>query len=173
MKIILSVLLFFSLSFSYAQTSSDSSKTTGYNLILETGIHVGITEYGKEYFDFNILNGYNFNEFISLNFGTGVIYEFQKKATIPLFIDARANFIDARTAPFINVAYGKIFSIEDFKKVTPIFKLGFGINLKRESFIIFNYNWQEEKAIIFSYPFNTSSKIVSASSLGINIGYIF
>jgi len=157
----------------YLYSQENENSNAGYNFIVETGLHIGITEYGPEYADINLLNGYKFNEFISVNIGTGVLHEFSKYTYIPIYIDLRANFIDNKVSPVINIAYGKILKISEAAKNSPLFKLGFGVSLKKQTYIILNYNWQQKKSFELIPPYTIKSEIISASSIGVNLGFVF
>lgn len=104
-------------------SKNSSQKKSGYLGIVELGYAFGIKG-AYDFLNFNFINGYKFNPYFSLGFGTGLKYYFESKAlAIPFFADFRGYFIDGNVTPYIGLGVGySIFVKPEFHS------LGFLLN---------------------------------------------
>ncbi len=112
-----------------SKSNSSSGLSSGYLRIINFGFGFGLGDYGKgtSCLKLEVINGYQFNPYFSLGFGTGLKFYFNKykssSLVIPLFADFRAHFIDYIVSPYIDLGIG--YTIE----ATPEFRgLGFMLN---------------------------------------------
>ena len=110
------------------KSNSSSGLKSGYLGILNVGYGFGAGHDSKgiDFAKFDFINGYQFNPYISLGFGTGIKYYFDddnSSLVIPLFLDIRAHFIDYMVSPYVAIGIG--YTLE----ATPEFRgLGFMLN---------------------------------------------
>ncbi|NKI28189.1 hypothetical protein HCG49_16665 [Arenibacter sp. 6A1] len=77
---------------------------------VDIGYQKGIWDYGMDRWKLNIVNSYAFSPIVSLGIGTGLrYYKESEAALIPLFANARINFLDATHTPFIAFDIGYSF----------------------------------------------------------------
>ncbi|MEI7980909.1 MAG: hypothetical protein WCI71_04605 [Bacteroidota bacterium] len=106
-------------------SKKSSQFKSGYLRLFETGYGFGIGDNkGNGFIKFHAINGYQFNPYFSLGFGTGLKYYIDAESLlIPLFVDLRAHFIDGTVSPYFALGIG--YSLQ----VIPKFKgLGFLLN---------------------------------------------
>ncbi|TFH05256.1 MAG: hypothetical protein E4H06_01680 [Methanosarcina sp.] len=88
-----------------------SYKKSGYLGIVELGYAFGIKK-AYDFLNFNVINGYKFNHYFSLGFGTGLKYYFESSAlAIPLFADFRGYLLDGNITPYIELGIGYSFLV--------------------------------------------------------------
>ena len=133
-----------------SKSKNNSEVKSGYLGILNIGYGFGIGHDSKgfDFGKFDFINGYQFNPYFSLGFGTGLKFyfdEFSTSLVIPIFADFRAHFIDYIASPYIAVGIG--YTLE----ATPEFGgLGFMLNPS----------------------LGASIKISKRSALNIGVGYL-
>jgi len=131
-------------------SNKSSGLKSGYLGILNVGYGFGVGHDSKgiDFGKFDFINGYQFNPYFSLGFGTGLKFYFDESNTslvIPLFADFRAHFIDYMVSPYVAVGIG--YTLE----ATPEFRgLGFMLNPS----------------------LGASIKISKRSALNIGVGYL-
>jgi len=59
----------------------------------------------------HVINGYQFNPYVSLGAGVGLDVYFDDGLTLPLFADLRINFLDKRVSPYIAFDIGYTFRL--------------------------------------------------------------
>lgn len=78
-------------------------------------------------FSLQTINGYFFNPYFSAGIGVGLDgYRNPNFNTLPLFLDLRAYFIDAKASPYLYMDYGVLAKIEGGKNNGSIFNIGVG-----------------------------------------------
>jgi hypothetical protein len=110
-----------------------SKKRSGYIGIVETGYSFGFGGEGvnSNSISFDIINGYRFNPYFSLGAGAGLhYYQNEKTYLIPLFADARVNFINNRISPYLSLGLGCSFYTSNFDVAGIFFNPTAGIKLK-------------------------------------------
>ena len=88
---------------------------------------------------------------MSLNLETGYTYIFYSNYPyeFPILIDFRVFFSNKKYSPIVNVGYGNIyFKKEKFKKKSSFFKLVFGLNLTKGSFVFITYKMQKKSFLV-------------------------
>src|SRR5690606_13442150 len=74
----------------------------GYKGIFEVGYNVGTGTYKMDRAKVNFINGYQFNPYFSLGAGVGFRNYFDPNVQlVPIFLDARFDFLDRAASPFI------------------------------------------------------------------------
>lgn len=107
-------------------------KNKGYQGIIELGYIISVdlssTPWSYTYLKFNIINGYKFNQHISLGIGTGVRYG---SSSIPLFIDFRAKFNNNNNNifPYLSIDVGYVFGRTNYVSAF-LFNPNFGVGIK-------------------------------------------
>jgi len=74
----------------------------------------GIVEFGVEYYygaRLSIINGYQFNPYVSLGLGTGLNWCYPENLYIPVFADLRVNFLNKRVSPYTSLDVGYSFAL--------------------------------------------------------------
>jgi len=152
----------------------------GYRGVLDVGYQIAIGDFGIDRLKIDFINGYQAGPYVSAGLGTGVRYYFDAEALlIPVFVNMKANFIDARATPYLAVSVGYSFdATNDFKGVGLLFNPTVGI-----SFIFNNYSlniglgYELQKMDFFFYSFGTGNiyDIGSQNSgtLSLSIGMSF
>jgi len=150
-KTIISIILFiFSISVLH---SEESKKVVGYRGIIETGYELGFKEYNSR-FKANIINGYQFNNFLSLGLGIGVkAFNDMDMYKYPVYIDFRTKFVDREASPFFGFAAGLLF--EETRN-------NFG-----ENEIVSGYIFHTQLGVIIKTSTNTSINL----SLGVDFPF--
>jgi hypothetical protein len=96
--------------------SGSSGRQSGYLGVLDFSYGIGLSE-TYDMFQINVINGYRFNPYFSLGFGTG--FEFIPKTDaliIPLYADLRGYFIDGVITPYLGLDLGySILTKPDFQ----------------------------------------------------------
>lgn len=100
----------------YGQVENHSKQ--GYQGMFNIKYAIGVEHEGTNIVEFNLVNGYRFNQYIFVGGGIGVNYYYQgsKNTFIPVYVDFRAYFTDNEVTPYININLGYSF-YESKKKV--------------------------------------------------------
>lgn len=86
---------------------SQSRKTKGYRNFTTLGVTIGTGDYGDEAIEVLTSHGYQFNPYFYLGGGLGVSYHTDWETTfIPIFANARVNFLNANIVPFFDFKIG-------------------------------------------------------------------
>jgi hypothetical protein len=111
---------------------TNSGLVSGYRGISEIGYQFGVGTYGLDRLKLNIVNGYQFNPYLAIGFGTGLRYYFENRAAlIPVFCDFRVNFKDKIVSPYLSVGAGYTFdATNSFEEVGFLFNPALGISFK-------------------------------------------
>ena len=62
----------------------------------------------------DIINGYQFNPYFSLGFGTGLHAYFDEGLLMPFFVDLRINYMDRKISPYTSLGIGYSFNLTDY-----------------------------------------------------------
>jgi hypothetical protein len=92
------------------------SREPGYVGILDVGyaIGIGVGRYGLDCINLTMINGYRFNPYFSLGFGTGArVYHAADAILIPFFANLQANFINRAVSPYFALNIGYSFNASD------------------------------------------------------------
>jgi hypothetical protein len=150
----------------------------GYKGLVEFGYDIGIGDFGKDRFKLNLVNGYQFNQYISLGLGTGLRYYFDyKEALIPIFADIRVNVIDNDVSPYLSLGIGYTFdATNNFKGVgfllNPTVGVSFMISDKSAFNVGIGYEMQKMRFFYFSgNNFNVFTD--NSGAVSINVGLSF
>jgi hypothetical protein len=105
--------------------SSSSKHESGYVGVVDVGYAVGVGDYGLNFINLTMINGYKFNPYFSLGFGTGTRLYYDSDAILtPFFLNFQVNFIDSPIYPFFALSTGYSFDLSDDFEAT-----GFLVNL--------------------------------------------
>lgn len=86
----------------------------GYRGFVDMGYIAGLGTYGSDGIEINTSHGYQFNEHFFVGGGLGIHYHGDYDvATVPVFVEGRANFIKGRIAPFASVRVGVSAIVDD------------------------------------------------------------
>src|SRR6185503_7135903 len=157
-----------------------SALKKGYQGIAEIGM--GVT-YGSditganETVKVNMINGYRFNPFLAVGVGAGArfLLHDDNSVLIPLFVDVRANMINAKTSPYISVSAGHLYrASSNFASFGTLFGFGVGVTIKLTDKNSLNLGLSYE-AVGSSGNDYFMSEIFSGKyrSLGFNLGFNF
>ena len=97
---------------SYGRSAGFQAKSRSYAGLLEAGYGIGVNGYGSR-FEFDVVNGYQFNPYFYLGFGIGVNVWTNGSdiVTLPFFAHLRANFMDRPVSPFFALSAGYNVSV--------------------------------------------------------------
>lgn len=146
-------------------------KRKGYKGILEVGYANGVGVYKYNRFRMNVINGYQFNPYFSMGFGTGIRYYFGSGAAIlPLFSDFRAYIINKLATPHLALGAGYSANLTNgFKGEGFILdpSLGIKISIKRSlgMHIGFGYELQQ-----FQINHLGNTRFINSSALCFDMG---
>lgn len=142
---------------------------TGYELTIDATGAIGLSNLSKYNAGVSVINGYRFNDKIAIGLGVGfryaeTLYYYSEDSTlgnyesrdnkflIPIFLQAKFNFIDGKISPFIigdigytiDVGQNQNKNLEalfvepiigvDFKSVKTTWYLGLGVNLQQHHY---------------------------------------
>lgn len=130
------------------RTITGNGHQTGYRAIVELGYEIGTGNFGMDRLKFNVINGYQFNPYFSLGFGTGLrYYPDAELALMPIFADFRANFMDNKVSPYLSLGVGYSFdATNSFEGVglllNPILGVSFMISEKSAMNVGIGYEMQ-------------------------------
>jgi len=85
----------------------------GYKCNVEFGglFGYGNRNYGANGLKLHIVNGYQFNPYLSVGAGTGIWYNLAYSRThIPFFVDLKINFLNRRISPYFSIDSGGLLS---------------------------------------------------------------
>lgn len=157
----------------------------GYKGIIESGYQIGIGDYGMDRLKLNIINAYQFDEFVSLGFGTGMRYYSDSEAlVIPVFADIRTYLSNNKISPFLAVGVGYSFDATNrFSSVGFLLSPKLGLSFKTSDELSFNfglgYEMQKMKFYYSAYSggynggFYTFNKSHNSGAININFGISF
>ncbi|MDH6341960.1 hypothetical protein M2480_000622 [Parabacteroides sp. PFB2-12] len=95
-------------------TKKPVSDIRGYRGFVDMGYIAGLGDYGSDGIEINTSHGYQFNEHFFVGGGMGIHYHGDYDvATVPVFVEGRANFIKGRIAPFASVRVGVSAIVDD------------------------------------------------------------
>ena len=79
----------------------------GYKGSFEVGFAAGAGEAGHNRGEFLLVNGYQFNEYLSAGIGTGIqVWQVTQQVTLPLFADVEATFMQKTISPYADLRLG-------------------------------------------------------------------
>ncbi|MFH1321195.1 MAG: hypothetical protein ABII90_11160 [Bacteroidota bacterium] len=129
--------------------TKEQNNKNGYYNITDNGILGGKDLYQNKYsFSFLTINGYKFNERLSLGLGVGI--EYMDIVQAPVFLDVRFNFFKSKFTPFIAMQGGYSLPLENnYDDWGPKYKGGYLLN---PCIGVRNY-FNNNSAIVFSVGF--------------------
>lgn len=172
---------------SFNHFNKDEIKKDGFTNITEllvspsTGavkINNGIIKNNNYSFGIRTINGYQFNEHLSIGIGIG-IEKYIKATLLPISFDVRANILKGKTTPFINSNFGYSLGIND-SEGGMIFNPSIGVRtyIRKNIAYVFSLGlkWQGQETVYNSLnngQLTTFSNIVYFRYISINTGIIF
>ena len=94
------------------QTTKEYTTQKGYKGSVEVGFAAGSGDYAHNRGEFLIINGYQFNPYLSVGIGTGIqVFEVSKDVTMPLFADIEATFLQKTISPFVDIKVGYCWAL--------------------------------------------------------------
>lgn len=156
-----------------------SRHESGYIGILDVGYAVGLGDYGLDFINLTMINGYKFNPHFSLGFGTGAkFYPDAEAILIPFFANFQANFLARAISPYVALNVGYSFDASnDFKPtgflINPSIGVHFGIsnNFGINVSVGYEGQWAEFYSYDYYYYYDSVSKAISGISF--KIGFVF
>jgi len=156
---------------------SDSASHRGYKAIIETGYGIGLGDNGLGRVNLNIINGYQFNPYFSMGFGTGLRYYFDSQSVlIPFFADFRGYFMNSKKfSPYVSLDIGYSFdATNNFEGVGVLVNPSVGAAYKISDQFILNLGVGYEMQGMKSYENNLSENEDNFSrAININAGISF
>lgn len=160
-------------------TSIKLNLHSGYRGIIELGDQVGIGYYKFDRLFFNIINGYQINQYFFIGLGTGFRYYYEPDdIVIPVFADFKTNLTDNRVSPYLSLSIGYSFNISESHYKTnaglilnPTFGINFNVSDKSIMNVGLGYEMQKMDIYTDRYRNNLSSEIVGAISINVGISF--
>lgn len=99
----------------FAQTGSNhQALQQGYKGSIEIGFAAGAGETAHNRGEFLLVNGYQFNRWLSAGIGTGVqVWQVTQQVTLPLFADFEATFMQQPISPYANFRIGYCWGLSE------------------------------------------------------------
>ena len=93
---------------SFAQSKEDQYTTQkGYKGSAEVGFAAGAGDMAHNRGEFLLINGYQFNHWLSAGIGTGIqVWQVTQQVTLPLFADFEATFMQKTISPYADLRLG-------------------------------------------------------------------
>lgn len=167
-KLLLLLLLSISLvQYGYSQRKNPADIGVNYQLTLESGLLYDLTDQGGVA-NFDIINGIQFNNFISAGLGAGIRYETYEDSYygtasltwFPVFVDLRGNILRSKITPYWSFSAGYSFS-GDFDggayvseavgasfRFSPKFALNVGVKNETQAINIFDSSWNSVGLVV-------------------------
>lgn len=103
---------------SFAQSNEDElSVEKGYKGSIEVGFAAGAGEVAHNRGEFLLVNGWQFNKWLSVGIGTGIqVWQVTQQVTLPLFADIEVTFMQKTISPYANLRAGYCWGLsqDDF-----------------------------------------------------------
>lgn len=116
-RILFMVVCFISLS-TFAQSGEKEFYVKrGYKGSVEVGFAAGAGEEGHNRGELIMINGFQFNRWLSVGIGTGIqVWQVSQQVTLPLFADIEATFMQKTISPFADLRLGYCWGLsqDDF-----------------------------------------------------------
>ncbi|MFZ4399088.1 MAG: hypothetical protein ACOYO1_03550 [Bacteroidales bacterium] len=153
----------------------DSISEKGFLSIIETGYAIKPVGVGMNFLKINIINGYKFNPYFYLGFGTGWYHYFNAKfSVIPLFADCRINLSNRNFSPYLALAAGYYFSYSGNKTNGLLVCPAIGFRFKTNTYEAIHFGLSYEMQKLNSYQIVYSHYDTDfIHFIGINLGYSF
>lgn len=99
--------------FSFAESGhGEYPVLKGYKGSAEVGFAAGAGDAGHNRMEVLVVNGYQFNRWLSAGIGTGIqAWQVTQQVTLPLFADFEATFMQKTIAPFADLRIGYCFGL--------------------------------------------------------------
>jgi hypothetical protein len=157
-------------------TNYSSRRKSGYIGILDVGYALGTGDYGLNFINLTMVNGYKFNPYFSLGFGTGIRYYLDEDAILmPFFINFKVNFINKAVSPYIALNAGYSFNASnDFESVGFLINPSIGVhfNIVNNFGINIGIGYEGQWAEVYEhYYYDPVSKAISGISF--KLGFVF
>jgi hypothetical protein len=152
---------------------------SGYRGSIDVGYAIGLGDYGLDFINLTIINGYRFNPFFSLGFGTGArVYHTDDAVLIPFFVNFQTNFINRTVSPYFALNIGYSFNASnDFNSVGLLLNPSIGIHFRITNTsgmnigVGYEAQWVEFYNDYYGYYYDSSSKALSGISF--KISFVF
>jgi hypothetical protein len=150
----------------------------GYKGLVETGYQIGVGDYGIDRLKLNIINGYQFNQYLYLGLGTGVRHYYDEGTTLaPIFTDFRVNFLDRKISPYISIGIGYSFNAEyHFEDVGLMFNPSVGVSFKllKKTAVNVALDYEMQQAEYYDYGnYYHEKSNENIGAIGITVGISF
>lgn len=158
------------------QSYGFQAKSRSYAGLLEAGYGIGVSGYGGR-FEFDVVNGYQFNPYFYLGFGIGVNVWTNGSdiVTLPFFAHLRANFMDRPVSPFFALSAGyNLSATSDVKggfMVEPTLGVAFRTSDRTAVTLGVGYSGQRYKEEGYYYGYYEET--LWASAIRIKVGFTF
>ena len=163
---------------SYSGSNRLSAKSAGYAGSIEAGYGIGVSGYGGR-FEFDVVNGYQFNPYFYLGFGIGVNVWTNGSdiVTLPFFAHLRANFMDRPVSPFFALSAGYNVSVTSDVKggfmVEPALGVAFRTSNRNAVTLGIGYSGQRYKEEGYRYYYGYYDETLWISAIRIKVGFTF
>lgn len=190
-KILFIILLFFSLTYSYAQVKAFDS---GYKGFTDIGYTIGIGDYEFGRFEINTTHGYQVNPFFFVGGGVGFHFmsEYKTKSaeialdkrdskvSIPLFADFRGTFSKKKISPFVDLRLGYFVTNNDKFYSNASIGCRVAVKGKQNISISIGYTYQKLEFMTFdrfigssNMDYTRTPRILDCGGISIKLGYDF
>jgi len=132
---------------------------------------------GDYSFGIRTVNGYQFNEYLSLGIGIG-IDKYKEETLLPITFEERTTILKGKVSPVFTVNVGYAVGLNDVKGglvINP--QIGIKIYITKNIAYLFNvgYKWKDQEVTYFDYLFSNNYKTENAyyQFITISTGFAF
>lgn len=145
----------------------------GYKGFVDLGYAIGVGDWGLDRVEISTAHGYQFNPYLFVGAGFGVNYYTDAElCNIPVFANLRANLLNAKITPFVDVKIG--YSVVDIEGFYFAPSIGCRFGLTRRMAINLGVGYAMQKAEIFYTSGNYYYyDMINSGAIDFKVGFEF
>ncbi|MGL5683881.1 MAG: hypothetical protein ACRDDZ_12650 [Marinifilaceae bacterium] len=145
----------------------------GYKGFVDLGYAIGVGDWGLDRVEFSTAHGYQFNPYLFAGAGFGVNYYTDVElCNIPIFANIRANLLNDKITPFVDVKLG--YSVVDIEGFYFAPSIGCRFGLTRRMAINLGVGYTMQKAEIFyTYGNYYYNDMINSGAIDFKVGFEF
>lgn len=145
----------------------------GYKGFVDLGYAIGVGDWGLDRVEFTTAHGYQFNPYLFAGVGFGVNYYTDADlCNIPIFANVRANLLNAKITPFVDVKIG--YSVVDIEGFYFAPSVGCRFALTPRMAINLGVGYTMQKAdIYYTYGDYYYNDMINSGAIDFKVGFEF